>query len=179
MSKQYDVAVVGATGAVGEAMIEVLEQRDFPLGELFPLASERSAGSTVMFKGRPRRVGNLQDFDFSKAQVALFSAGASVSAVFAPQAAAAGCVVIDNSSQFRTDPQIPLVVPEVNPAAVADYVRHNIIANPNCSPYRCWWRSSRCTMPWESRESMLRHINLFPAQARMLSRSLRGRRRRC
>lgn len=133
MSNQYDVAVVGATGAVGEAMIEVLEQREFPVRELYALASERSAGSTVMFKGRPCRVGNLEDFDFCKAQVALFSAGASVSAVFAPKAGAAGCVVIDNSSQFRTDPQIPLVVPEVNPAAVADYTRRNIIANPNCS----------------------------------------------
>lgn len=133
MSDQYDVAVVGATGAVGEAMIEILEQRDFPLRELFPLSSERSAGSTVMFKGRPVRVGLLDDFDFSTTQVALFSAGASVSKVFAPKAAAAGCVVIDNSSQFRTDPQIPLVVPEVNPGAMGDYARHNIIANPNCS----------------------------------------------
>ncbi|MFT5447225.1 MAG: aspartate-semialdehyde dehydrogenase [Gammaproteobacteria bacterium] len=133
MSDQYDVAVVGATGAVGEAMIEVLEQRDFPVRKLFPLASERSAGSTVMFKGRPIMVGLLDDFDFSTTQVALFSAGASVSKVFAPKAAAAGCVVIDNSSQFRTDPQIPLVVPEVNPGAMSDYARHNIIANPNCS----------------------------------------------
>jgi len=133
MSDQYDVAVVGATGAVGEAMIEILEQRDFPLRKLFPLASERSAGSTVMFKGRPVRVGLLDDFDFSTTQIALFSAGAEVSRVFAPKAAAAGCVVIDNSSQFRTDAQIPLVVPEVNPGAVSDYARHNIIANPNCS----------------------------------------------
>jgi aspartate-semialdehyde dehydrogenase len=133
MSEQYDVAVVGATGAVGETMIEVLEQRKFPVRELFALASERSAGSTVMFKGRPLRVGPLDGFDFSKVQLALFSAGASISATFAPRAAAAGCVVIDNSSQFRTDPEIPLVVPEVNPAAVAQYTRHNIIANPNCS----------------------------------------------
>ena len=133
MSNLYDVAVVGATGAVGEAMIEVLEQREFPVRELFPLASERSAGSTVMFRGRPCRVGILEGFDFAKAQVALFSAGASVSQEYAPKAGAAGCVVIDNSSQFRTDPQIPLVVPEVNPAAVAHYTRHNIIANPNCS----------------------------------------------
>ena len=133
MSDQYDVAVVGATGAVGEAMIEILEQRDFPLRKLFPLASERSAGSTVMFKGRPVRVGLLDDFDFSTTQIALFSAGAEVSRVFAPKAAAADCVVIDNSSQFRTDAQIPLVVPEVNPGAVSDYARHNIIANPNCS----------------------------------------------
>jgi aspartate-semialdehyde dehydrogenase len=133
MSDQYDVAVVGATGAVGEAMIEVLEQRDFPVRELFPLASERSAGNTVMFDGRPVRVGLVDDFDFSKTQVALFSAGAAVSKVFAPKAAAAGCVVIDNSSQFRADPQVPLVVPEVNPEVMKDYSRRNIIANPNCS----------------------------------------------
>jgi aspartate-semialdehyde dehydrogenase len=133
MGEQYDVVVVGATGAVGEAMIEIIEQRKFPVGELFALASERSAGSTVMFKGRPIRVGKLEDFDFRKAQIALFSAGASTSALFAPQAAAAGCVVIDNSSHFRTDPHIPLVIPEINPAAVAEYTRHNIVANPNCS----------------------------------------------
>jgi aspartate-semialdehyde dehydrogenase len=133
VSNQYDVAVVGATGAVGEAMIEVLEQRDFPVRELFPLASSRSAGSTVMFKGKSCRVGNLDEFDFSKAQIGLFSAGASVSEVYAPRAGAAGCIVIDNSSQFRYDPEIPLVVPEVNPADVAAYVTHNIIANPNCS----------------------------------------------
>ena len=133
MSKPCDVAVVGATGAVGEAMMEILEQRKFPVGEVFALASERTAGSSVMFKGRPVRVGNLDDFDFGNAQIALFSAGAAISALFAPRAAAAGCVVIDNSSAFRTDPHIPLIVPEVNPAAMAGYARHNIIANPNCS----------------------------------------------
>jgi len=133
MSNQYSVAVVGATGAVGEAMMEVLAQRDFPVRELYPLASSRSAGSTVMFKGRSHRVGVLEDFDFSKAQIALFSAGASVSAEYAPKAGAAGCVVIDNSSQFRYEPDIPLVVPEVNPGATAGYTVRNIIANPNCS----------------------------------------------
>jgi len=133
MSNQYSVAVVGATGAVGEAMMDVLAQRDFPVRELYPLASSRSAGSTVMFKGRSHRVGVLEDFDFSKAQIALFSAGASVSAEYAPRAGAAGCVVIDNSSQFRYEPDIPLVVPEVNPGATAGYTVRNIIANPNCS----------------------------------------------
>ncbi len=133
MSNQYSVAVVGATGAVGEAMIDVLAQRDFPVSELFPLASTRSAGSTVMFRGRSHRVGVLEEFDFSKAQIALFSAGASVSAEYAPKAGAAGCVVIDNSSQFRYEPDIPLVVPEVNPGDTARYTARNIIANPNCS----------------------------------------------
>jgi len=133
MSNQYSVAVVGATGAVGEAMIEVLAQRDFPVRELYPLASTRSAGNTVMFRGRSHRVGVLEDFDFSKAQIALFSAGASVSAEYAPRAGAAGCVVIDNSSQFRYEPDIPLVVPEVNPGDTARYTQRNIIANPNCS----------------------------------------------
>jgi aspartate-semialdehyde dehydrogenase len=133
MDNMIDVAVVGATGAVGEAMIAILEQRNFPVGKLFPLASQRSAGSRVAFKGKHQRVGNLEDFDFAKARLSLFSAGAGVSAEHAPRAAAAGCVVIDNSSQFRYHEDIPLVVPEVNPQAVADYHVRNIIANPNCS----------------------------------------------
>ena len=133
MNNMIDVAVVGATGAVGEAMIAILEERNFPVGNLFPLASQRTAGSRIAFKGRQERVGVLADFDFSKVRLSLFSAGAGVSAEYAPQAAAAGCVVIDNSSQFRNDDDIPLVVPEVNPHAVADYSARNIIANPNCS----------------------------------------------
>ena len=133
MNNMIDVAVVGATGAVGEVMIAILEERNFPVGNLFPLASERTAGSRIAFKGRQERVGVLADFDFSKVRLGLFSAGAGVSAEYAPQAAAAGCVVIDNSSQFRNDDDIPLVVPEVNPHAVADYSARNIIANPNCS----------------------------------------------
>ncbi|GMQ95661.1 MAG: aspartate-semialdehyde dehydrogenase [Gammaproteobacteria bacterium] len=133
MDDMIDIAVVGATGAVGEAMITILEQRNFPVGKLFPLASQRSAGSRVAFKGKHERVGILEDFDFAKARLSLFSAGAGVSAEHAPRAAAAGCVVIDNSSQFRYDEDIPLVVPEVNPQAVADYHARNIIANPNCS----------------------------------------------
>jgi len=131
--KQYNVAVVGATGAVGETMLSVLEQRDFPVGELFPLASERSAGSRLRFKGKEVVVRDLATFDFSKVQIALFSAGGGVSEEFAPKAAAAGCVVIDNTSKFRREEDIPLVVPEVNPQAVADYAKRNIIANPNCS----------------------------------------------
>jgi aspartate-semialdehyde dehydrogenase len=129
----YSVAVVGATGAVGEALLNILEQRKFPVSTLYPLASERSAGSTVMFNNKPVMVGNLAEFDFSKAQIGLFSAGGSVSEEYAPKAAAAGCIVIDNTSQFRYDEDIPLVVPEVNPESIADFKNRNIIANPNCS----------------------------------------------
>ncbi len=129
----YDVAVVGATGAVGEAMLSILEERKFPIRNLYPLASERSAGSKVMFNNKPVTVGNLAEFDFTKAQIGLFSAGGSISAEFAPKAGAAGCVVIDNTSHFRYDDDIPLVVPEVNPERIADYKNRNIIANPNCS----------------------------------------------
>jgi aspartate-semialdehyde dehydrogenase len=133
MSKLYDVAVVGATGAVGEAMISILEEREFPVGTLYPLASSRSAGKTVMFRGKAVKVTDLAEFDFSLAQIGLFSAGGSISAEFAPKAGAAGCVVIDNTSHFRQDEDIPLVVPEVNIEALAGYTRRNIIANPNCS----------------------------------------------
>ncbi len=129
----YDVAVVGATGAVGEAMLSILEQRKFPVNNLYPLASARSAGSTVMFNNKPVTVGNLAEFDFSQAQIGLFSAGGSISAEFAPKAGAAGCVVIDNTSHFRYEDDIPLVVPEVNADAIAGYKARNIIANPNCS----------------------------------------------
>ena len=130
---QYNVAVVGATGAVGEALIEILEKRNFPVAQLFLLASERTAGTKVMFKNKSVMVTDLAEFDFSQVQIALFSAGGSVSAEYAPKAAAAGCVVIDNTSHFRYDDDIPLVVPEVNPERVADYTKRNIIANPNCS----------------------------------------------
>ena len=133
MADKYDVAVVGATGAVGETMISILEQRNFPVGALYLLASSRSAGKTVMFRGKPVTITDLAEFDFSKARIGLFSAGGSVSEEYAPQAAAAGCVVIDNTSHFRRDEDIPLVVPEVNPEALAEYGGRNIIANPNCS----------------------------------------------
>lgn len=133
MSKTYDVAVVGATGAVGETMISILEERNFPVGKVYALASERSAGKRIPFKDGSLVVEDLASFDFSKVQIGLFSPGASVSAEYAPKAAAAGCVVIDNTSQFRYDDDIPLVVPEVNPEKVADYKNRGIIANPNCS----------------------------------------------
>ncbi len=133
MSDTYDVAVVGATGAVGETMLEILEQRKFPAGKVYPLASARSAGKRIPFCGTHLKVEDLDGFDFGKVRIGLFSAGASISAKYAPIAAAAGCVVIDNTSQFRYDDEIPLVVPEVNPQAIADYTRHGIIANPNCS----------------------------------------------
>lgn len=133
MTKLYDIAVVGATGAVGETILKVLEERKFPVGNLYPLASSRSAGKKIQFNGKWIEVLDLETFDFSKAQIGLFSPGASVSAIYAPKAAEAGCVVIDNTSQFRYDDDIPLVVPEVNPGAVAGYTNRGIIANPNCS----------------------------------------------
>ena len=133
MSKQFDIAVVGATGAVGESMLEILSERNFPVGKIYALASERSVGKKVAFGNRELEVGNLADFDFSKTQIGLFSAGGSISEKFAPKAAAAGCVVIDNTSHFRYDDDIPLVVPEVNGEKIADYTARGIIANPNCS----------------------------------------------
>jgi aspartate-semialdehyde dehydrogenase len=133
VSKKIDVAVVGATGAVGETMLDILHERKFPVGKVYALASERSAGSTVTFGNKTLIVEDLAKFDFSKVQIGLFSPGASVSKKYAPIAAEAGCVVIDNTSQFRYDDDIPLVVPEVNPGAIAAYKNRGIIANPNCS----------------------------------------------
>ncbi|ORU89788.1 MAG: aspartate-semialdehyde dehydrogenase [Cycloclasticus sp. symbiont of Poecilosclerida sp. M] len=131
--KTYDVVVVGATGAVGETMLAILEQRNFPVGNLYPLASSRSAGGTIQFKGKNIKIQDLANFDFKQVQIGLFSAGGSVSEEYAPKAAAAGCIVIDNTSHFRYDDDIPLVVPEVNPEAIAQHVNRGIIANPNCS----------------------------------------------
>jgi aspartate-semialdehyde dehydrogenase len=125
--------VVGATGLVGSNMLSILEQRAFPVGEVHAVASARSVGRTVRFQGRDLPVQDLETFDFSKVQIGLFSAGASVSKVHAVRAGKAGCVVIDNTSQFRYQDDIPLVVTEVNPHAIAGYRKHNIIANPNCS----------------------------------------------
>jgi aspartate-semialdehyde dehydrogenase len=133
MSKKYDVCIVGATGAVGDTMVQVLKEQNFPVGNLYLLASSRSAGTKVEFNGKYITVQNIENFDFSKAQIGLFSAGASVSKDYAPKAAEAGCVVIDNTSQFRYEDDIPLVVPEVNPHAIARYTTRGIIANPNCS----------------------------------------------
>jgi aspartate-semialdehyde dehydrogenase len=133
MTKTYNIAVVGATGAVGEMMLSILEERHFPVGEVYALASANSVGKRLSFKGGTLKVEDLATFDFSKVQIGLFSPGASVSEIYAPIAAAAGCVVIDNTSQFRYDDDIPLVVPEVNPHAIAQYKTRGIIANPNCS----------------------------------------------
>jgi aspartate-semialdehyde dehydrogenase len=133
MSRKFNVAVVGATGAVGETMLSILAERKFPADRVHAVASARSAGSKVQYAGHYLTVEDLDTFDFSTVQIGLFSPGASVSAVYAPKAAAAGCVVIDNTSQFRYDADIPLVVPEVNPAAIAEYRNRGIIANPNCS----------------------------------------------
>ena len=130
---RYDVCILGATGAVGEAMLAILEERNFPVRNLYPLASSRSAGSEVTFHGKEYTVLDVENFDFSQAQIGLFSAGGSVSEKYAPIAAAAGCVVIDNTAHFRYDRDIPLVVPEVNPHAIAQYTNRGIIANPNCS----------------------------------------------
>ena len=131
MSQTYSVAIVGATGLVGEAMIELLESRNFPVENLYPLGSDNSAGQVVYFNGKSRRVGNLAEFDFSQVQIALFSAGSEVAAEYAPRAVEAGCVVIDNSSCFRDAPEVPLIIPEVNPQRVHEHC--GIIANPNCS----------------------------------------------
>jgi aspartate-semialdehyde dehydrogenase len=130
----YKVAVVGATGAVGNQMLEVLHETEFPVDEVYAVASARSVGKEVSFGDDVRlKVKDLATFDFEGVDVALFSAGGAVSAEYAPKAAAAGCVVIDNSSQWRMDPDVPLVVPEVNPEALAGFRAKNIIANPNCS----------------------------------------------
>lgn len=128
-----NIAIVGATGAVGEAMLELLASRDFPVGELTLLASERSAGTRLPFKEKSLTVKDLAHFDFAGIDIAMFSAGGDVSADYAPKAAAAGCVVIDNTSHFRRDEDIPLIIPEVNLHALDGYKARNIIANPNCS----------------------------------------------
>ena len=133
MRSNYDIAIVGATGMVGEAMLSILAEREFPVGKLFLLAGENSAGSRVEFDGTYHKVERINDFDFSQVQIALFSAGAKVSEEYAPIAAQSGCVVIDNTSHFRNDYDVPLVVPEVNPHAIAEYHSRGIIANPNCS----------------------------------------------
>ncbi|MGI9261461.1 MAG: aspartate-semialdehyde dehydrogenase [Woeseiaceae bacterium] len=133
MSETYDIAVAGATGVVGEALLDILVQRKFPVGKVYALASSRSVGKQVDFGNRSLAVQDIAEFDFSKAQIGLFSAGASVSEVYAPIAAAAGCVVVDNTSRFRNDDDVPLVVAEVNPQDIAQYKSTGIIANPNCS----------------------------------------------
>lgn len=131
--KTYNVVVLGATGAVGETMLRILEERQFPVDNIYLLASVHSVGEPVLFKNRPVLIEAAETFDFSKADIGLFSAGGSVSKIYAPKAAAAGCVVIDNTSEFRYEADVPLVIPEVNPEALENYSVRNIIANPNCS----------------------------------------------
>src|SRR5258708_9823469 len=134
ISMGYKVAVVGATGAVGHEMLTTLAEREFPADEVVALASERSIGREVSYgENDVLKIQALESYDFTGIDLALFSPGAKVSAVFAPKAAKAGAIVIDNTSHFRMDPDVPLVVPEVNPDAIAQYSRRNIIANPNCS----------------------------------------------
>src|SRR5919107_2847732 len=131
----YRIAVVGATGNVGREMLQILAERQFPLDEVVAVASARSTGDVIDFgdSGQELKVRNLEHFDFAGWDMALFAAGSEVSKIYAPKAAAAGCTVIDNSSLYRMDPDVPLIVPEVNAEALAGYARKNIIANPNCS----------------------------------------------
>ena len=137
MSQKYNIVVVGATGAVGNEIIQILEQRDFPIDNLYLLASAKSKGKKIEFKGEELIVEDLAEFDFSKAHIGLFSPGGKISAEFAPKAAKAGCIVIDNTSHFRMQNNVPLIVPEVNPNALEEFFqddkRTNIISNPNCS----------------------------------------------
>ena len=133
MSKKYKVAILGATGLVGETILDILEEREFPISELCLLASSRSAGKRLSFAGKNIKVLDVDEFDFTGTDIAFFSAGGSVSEKYAPIAGAAGAIVIDNTSAFRYQDDIPLVVPEVNPDAIEMYKTHNIIANPNCS----------------------------------------------
>jgi len=129
----YKIAVVGATGNVGREMLNILDERQFPVDEVFPVASRRSQGREVSFGDKILKVQALDNFDFSQVDIALLSAGGTISKEWAPKIAAAGCIVIDNSSAWRYDSDVPLIVPEVNPDAVAGFVNKNIIANPNCS----------------------------------------------
>ncbi len=137
MIEKYNIAVVGATGAVGSEIIQILEQRDFPIDNLYLLASSKSKGRKIEFKEKEIFVEDLADFDFSKAHIGLFSPGGKISAEYAPKAAKAGCIVIDNTSHFRMQKNIPLIVPEVNASVLDEFFqdenRLNIISNPNCS----------------------------------------------
>lgn len=129
----FDIAVVGASGLVGETMLKILRERNFPVGRLYPVASHRSAGDTLEFGRRSLYIENLEDFDFSQVQMALFAVGGDLAEIYVPKAAELGCIVIDNSSAFRYDDAVPLIVPEVNLSALSQYRHKNIIANPNCS----------------------------------------------
>jgi len=129
----YKIAIVGATGNVGHEMLNILAERQFPVDEIVALASRRSLGSEVSFGDTTLTTKDLDTFDFAGWDMALFAVGSEATKIYAPKAAAAGCLVIDNSSLYRYDPKIPLIVPEVNPEAIADYKNKMIIANPNCS----------------------------------------------
>lgn len=136
--RTYDLAIVGATGLVGEAMLTILAERNFPVGKLYALASDKSSGNTVLFVNKPIQVEDANKFDFSKVQLALFSAGGAVSRQLVPRAEAAGCLVIDNTSTFRYDADVPLIIPEVNAehltaAILGKFKQRKVIANPNCS----------------------------------------------
>ena len=131
--KKYNVAVIGATGAVGESMLDILNEREFPINNIYALASERSEGKKVMLGNKPLTVKDLAKFDFNLADIGLFSAGGDTSAKYAPIAGESNCVVIDNTSYFRYDDDIPLIIPEVNSCKIKEYKNRNIIANPNCS----------------------------------------------
>jgi len=131
--KKYNVAVVGATGAVGESMLDILNEREFPINNIYALASERSEGKKVMLGNKPLIVKDLAKFDFNLADIGLFSAGGDTSAKYAPIAGESNCVVIDNTSYFRYDDDIPLIIPEVNSCKIREYKNRNIVANPNCS----------------------------------------------
>ena len=137
MNRKYNIAIAGATGNVGREILSILDERDFPIDSLYLLASSRSKGQKIIFKDQELIVEDLSEFDFTKAQISLFSPGGSVSAEFAPKAANAGCIVIDNTSYFRMKDDVPLIVPEVNADALQEFFdennRSNIIANPNCS----------------------------------------------
>jgi aspartate-semialdehyde dehydrogenase len=137
MDQKYNLAVVGATGNVGREILSILEERDFPIDNLYLLASSRSKGQTINFRDKEIIVEDLSEFDFSKVEIGLFSPGGSVSAQFAPIAASAGCIVIDNTSFFRMEKNVPLIIPEVNADVLDNFFankeRSNIIANPNCS----------------------------------------------
>ena len=131
--KKVNIAVLGATGVVGETVLSILCEREFPASNVYALASENSAGSSVAYGTKTIDVIDVAKFDFSKAQIAIFSAGADISKIYAPIAGSKGCIVIDNTSEFRYDDEVPLVIPEVNPDSIIDYKNKNIIANPNCS----------------------------------------------
>ncbi|GIR83170.1 MAG: hypothetical protein CM15mP84_09180 [Cellvibrionales bacterium] len=178
MSK-VNVAVVGVTGAVGEVMLEILESRDFPVDTLYPLASARSAGKSVQFRGKRHVVQDLSEFDFSQTQIALFSAGGDISAEFAPIAASAGCVVIDNTSHFRRDDDIPLVIPEVNPQAISHTSIEASLPTPNCSTIGMLVALKQSMMLLASIELTWRPTKQSVAPARPRSRNSQVRRHDC